>query len=208
MVSGYGWCGKGVAMRAKGLGAHVVVTEVDPLRALEALMDGFEVMEMAQAAKTGDIFVTVTGDIHVLRKEHFERMKDGAIVCNSGHFNVEVDIAALEAMKTSKRRLRPFLDEYALNRRKEDFPFGRGPAHQPCRRRGPSFGGHGYELRQPVPRGRICVEKGKTLEKKVYGVPVEIDKQVAMLKLKTRGVSIDKLTREQSKYLSSWEMGT
>ncbi len=126
MVAGYGWCGKGVAMRAKGLGAHVIVTEIDPLRALEALMDGFEVMEMAQAAKTGDMFVTVTGDIHVLRKEHFERMKDGAIVCNSGHFNVEVDIAALEAMKTGKRRLRPFLDEYTLAGGKKLYLLGEG----------------------------------------------------------------------------------
>lgn len=126
VVAGYGWCGKGVAMRAKGLGAHVIVTEIDPLRALEALMDGFEVMEMREAAKTGDIFVTVTGDIHVLRKEHFERMKDGAIVCNSGHFNVEIDIDAMEAMKTGKRRLRPFLDEYTMKGGKRIILLGEG----------------------------------------------------------------------------------
>ncbi len=208
VVSGYGWCGKGVSMRAKGLGAHVVVTEVDPLRALEALMDGFEVMEMAQAAKTGDIFVTVTGDIHVLRKEHFERMKDGAIVCNSGHFNVEVDITALEAMKTSKRRLRPFLDEYTLAGGKKIFLLAEGRLINLA-----AAEGHPSEVMDMSFANQSLVaeymwQKSKTLERKVYGVPVEIDKRVAMLKLKTRGVSIDRLTREQSRYLSSWEMGT
>ena len=171
-------------------------------------MDGFEVMEMREAAKVGDIFVTVTGDIHVLRKEHFERMKDGAIVCNSGHFNVEVDITTLEAMKTGKRRLRPFLDEYTMAGRQEDLPPRRRKAHQPCSGGRPPFGSDGHELRQPVIVRRIRVEKGRSLEKRVYGVPGEIDRQVAMLKLQTRGVSIDKLTREQKKYLSSWEMGT
>jgi adenosylhomocysteinase len=208
VVSGYGWCGKGVSMRAKGLGAHVVVTEVDPLRALEALMDGFEVMEMAQAAKTGDIFVTVTGDIHVLRKEHFERMKDGAIVCNSGHFNVEVDITALEAMKTSKRRLRPFLDEYTLAGGNKIFLLAEGRLINLA-----AAEGHPSEVMDMSFANQSLVaeymwQKSKTLERKVYGVPVEIDKRVAMLKLKTRGVSIDRLTREQSRYLSSWEMGT
>ena len=208
VVSGYGWCGKGLAMRAKGMGARVVVTEVDPLRALEALMDGFEVMDMAQAAKTGDIFVTVTGDIHVLRKEHFERMKDGAIVCNSGHFNVEVDITALEAMKTSKRRLRPFLDEYTLAGGKKIFLLAEGRLINLA-----AAEGHPSEVMDMSFANQSLVaeymwQKSKTLERKVYGVPVEIDKRVAMLKLKTRGVSIDKLTREQSRYLSSWEMGT
>ncbi len=209
VVSGYGWCGKGVAMRAKGLGAHVVVTEVDPLRALEALMDGFEVMEMAQAAKTGDVFVTVTGDIHVLRREHFERMKDGAIVCNSGHFNVEIDITALEAMKTGKRRLRPFLDEYTLAPNgKKIFLLGEGRLINLA-----AAEGHPSEVMDMSFANQSLVaeyiwKKGKDLEQKVYGVPIEIDKKVALLKLKTRGVSIDKLTREQSKYLTSWEMGT
>ena len=208
VVSGYGWCGKGVAMRAKGHGAHVIVTEVDPLRALEALMDGFEVMEMAQAARTGDIFVTVTGDIHVLRKEHFERMKDGAIVCNSGHFNVEVDIATLETMKTGKRRLRPFLDEYTLAGGKKIYLLGEGRLINLA-----AAEGHPSEVMDMSFANQSLVaeyvwKKGGSLEKKVYGVPVEIDKQVALLKLKTRGVTIDKLTREQQKYLSSWEMGT
>ena len=208
VVSGYGWCGKGVAMRAKGHGAHVIVTEVDPLRALEALMDGFEVMEMAQAARTGDIFVTVTGDIHVLRKEHFERMKDGAIVCNSGHFNVEVDIATLETMKTGKRRLRPFLDEYTLAGGKKIFLLGEGRLINLA-----AAEGHPSEVMDMSFANQSLVaeyvwKKGGSLEKKVYGVPVEIDKQVALLKLKTKGVTIDKLTREQRKYLSSWEMGT
>jgi adenosylhomocysteinase len=208
VVSGYGWCGKGVAMRAKGHGAHVIVTEVDPLRALEALMDGFEVMEMTQAARTGDIFVTVTGDIHVLRKEHFERMKDGAIVCNSGHFNVEVDIATLETMKTGKRRLRPFLDEYTLAGGKKIYLLGEGRLINLA-----AAEGHPSEVMDMSFANQSLVaeyvwKKGRSLEKKVYGVPVEIDKQVALLKLKTRGVTIDKLTREQQKYLSSWEMGT
>lgn len=208
VVAGYGWCGKGVAMRAKGLGAHVIVAEVDPLRALEALMDGFEVMEMAQAAKTGDIFVTVTGDIHVLREEHFERMKDGAIMCNSGHFNVEIDIPALEAMKTEKRRLRPFLDEYTLKDGKKIYLLGEGRLVNLA-----AAEGHPSEVMDmSFANQALCAEyvwkKGKRLEKKVYGVPSEIDKQVAFLKLQTRGVKIDRLTREQSKYLSSWEMGT
>ena len=171
-------------------------------------MDGFEVMEMGQAARTGDIFITVTGDIRVLRKEHFERMKDGAIVCNSGHFNVEVDIAALEAMKTSKRRLRPFLDEYALKGGKKIYLLGEGRLVNLA-----AAEGHPSEVMDMSFANQSLVaeymwKKGKDLEKKVYGVPAEIDKQVALLKLATRGVMIDKLTREQKKYLSSWEMGT
>ncbi|OPY69870.1 MAG: Adenosylhomocysteinase [Syntrophorhabdaceae bacterium PtaU1.Bin034] len=208
VVAGYGWCGKGVAMRAKGLGAHVIVAEINPLRALEALMDGFEVMEMSQAARTGDIFVTVTGDIHVLRKEHFMRMKDGAIVCNSGHFNVEIDIDALEAMKTEKRRLRTFLDEYTLEDGKRIYLLGDGRLVNLA-----AAEGHPSEVMDmSFANQALCAEyvwkKGKNLATKVYGVPEEIDKQVALLKLQTRGVTIDKLTKEQKKYLSSWEMGT
>jgi adenosylhomocysteinase len=208
VVAGYGWCGKGVAMRAKGLGAHVIVAEVDPLRALEAVMDGFEVMEMSQAAKTGDIFVTVTGDIHVLRKEHFEKMKDGAIVCNSGHFNVEIDIDSLEAMKTSKRELRPFLEEYSLSNGKRLYLLGEGRLVNLA-----AAEGHPSEVMDmSFANQALCAEhvwkKGGSFEKRVYSVPTEIDKQVAFLKLQTRGVAIDKLTKEQRKYLSSWEMGT
>jgi adenosylhomocysteinase len=165
-------------------------------------------MEMTQAARTGDIFVTVTGDIHVLRKEHFERMKDGAIVCNSGHFNVEVDIATLETMKTGKRRLRPFLDEYTLAGGKKIYLLGEGRLINLA-----AAEGHPSEVMDMSFANQSLVaeyvwKKGGSLEKKVYGVPVEIDKQVALLKLKTKGVTIDKLTREQQKYLSSWEMGT
>lgn len=208
VVAGYGWCGKGVAMRAKGLGAHVIVCEVDPLRALEALMDGFQVMEMREAAKVGDIFVTVTGDIHILRKEHFERMKDGAIVCNSGHFNVEIDIDAMEAMKTGKRRLRPFLDEYTVKGGKRIFLLGEGRLINLA-----AAEGHPSEVMDMSFANQSLVaeyiwKNAKKLEKKVYGVPSDIDKQVALLKLETKGVAIDKLTREQKKYLSSWEMGT
>jgi adenosylhomocysteinase len=208
VIAGYGWCGKGVAMRAKGLGAHVIVTEVDPLRALEALMDGFEVMEMAQAARVGDAFITVTGDIHVLRREHFERMKDGAIMANSGHFNVEIDIETLEAMKTGKRRLRPFLDQYDLPGGKRLFLLGEGRLINLA-----AAEGHPSEVMDmSFANQALCAEyvwkKGKSLDRMVYGVPEEIDKQVALLKLQTKGVAIDKLTREQKKYLGSWEMGT
>ena len=207
VVSGYGWCGKGVTKRAAGLGAHVIVTEVDPLKALEANMDGYEVMDMAQAAKIGDIFVTVTGDIHVLRKEHFLRMKDGAVMANSGHFNVEIDIDALEAMKTGKRRIRGLIDEYSLPDKKI-YLLGEGRlVNLACAE------GHPPEVMDmSFANQALCAEyvwkKGKNLEKRVYSVPQEIDKQVALLKLQTQGIKIDTLTAEQRKYLASWEMGT
>ncbi|HVN23846.1 MAG TPA: adenosylhomocysteinase [Syntrophorhabdales bacterium] len=207
VVSGYGWCGKGVAKRAAGLGAHVIVTEIDPLKALEAHMDGYQVMDMASAARIGDIFVTVTGDIHVLRKEHFEKMKDGAVVANSGHFNVEIDIDALEGMKTGKKRLRGFIDEYSLPTKKI-YLLGEGRlVNLACAE------GHPSEVMDmSFANQALCAEyvwkKGKTLQKRVYSVPPEIDKQVALLKLQTEGIAIDKLTGEQRKYLASWEMGT
>jgi adenosylhomocysteinase len=208
VVSGYGWCGKGIAMRAKGLGAHVIVTEVDPLRALEAHMDGFEVMDMGKACRIGDLFVTSTGDIHVLRKEHFAKMKDGAIMCNSGHFNVEIDIDSLEAMKKGKRKLRDFIEEYILEDGKKLYILGEGRLVNLA-----AAEGHPSEVMDmSFANQALCAEyvwkKGKTLEKKVYSVPPEIDKQVALLKLETAGIKIDKLTAEQRKYLASWEMGT
>jgi adenosylhomocysteinase len=208
VVAGYGWCGKGIAMRAKGLGAHVVVTEVDPLRALEAHMDGFEVMDMGRACRIGDLFVTSTGDIHVLRKEHFERMKDGAIMCNSGHFNVEIDIETLETIKKGKRKLRDFIEEYTLEDGKRLYILGEGRLVNLA-----AAEGHPSEVMDmSFANQALCAEyvwkKGKTLEDKVYSVPQEIDKQVALLKLQTAGIKIDKLTAEQKKYLASWEMGT
>jgi adenosylhomocysteinase len=208
VLSGYGWCGKGVAMRAKGLGAHVIVTEIDPLRALEAHMDGFEVMDMAHAAPIGDIFITTTGDIHVLREEHFKTMKDGAIIGNSGHFNVEIDIDAIEAMKKKKRRIREFIDEYTLPKGKKIFLLGEGRlVNLACAEGHPSD-----VMDMSFANQALCSEymwkKGKKLEKKVYSVPQEIDKTVAMLKLQSAGITIDELTEEQKIYLASWEMGT
>jgi adenosylhomocysteinase len=208
VLSGYGWCGKGVAMRAKGLGAHVIVTEVDPLRALEAHMDGFEVMDMAHAAPIGDIFITTTGDIHVLRAEHFKKMKDGAIIGNSGHFNVEIDIGALESMKKKKKRIREFIDEYTLLNGKKIFLLGEGRlVNLACAEGHPSD-----VMDMSFANQALCSEymwkNGKKLKKKVYSVPAEIDKNVAYLKLQSAGITIDELTEEQKRYLASWEMGT
>ncbi len=208
VLAGYGWCGKGVAMRAKGLGAHVIVTEVNPLRALEALMDGFGVMKMEEAAPIGDIFITTTGDIHVLRKEHFELMKDGAIIGNSGHFNVEIDIEALEAMKIKKRRVRGMMDEYTLTDGRRIYLLGEGRlVNLACAE------GHPSEVMDmSFANQALCAEhmwkNGKNLMKKVYSVPEEIDRDVARLKLTSAGVEIDVLTEEQRIYLASWEMGT
>ena len=208
VLAGYGWCGKGVTMRAKGLGAHIIVTEVDPLRALEAHMDGYEVMEMSKAASMGDIFVTTTGNINVIRKEHFKKMKDGAIVCNSGHFNVEIEIEALEKMKQSKRRVRGLIDEYTMKDGKKIFLLGEGRlVNLACAEGHPSD-----VMDMSFANQALCSEymwkNSKKLEKKVYSVPKEIDEQVAMLKLASAGITIDKLIPEQVKYLASWEMGT
>ena len=208
VIAGYGWCGRGIAMRAKGLSANVIVTEVDPLRALEARMDGFEVMDMKSAAKIGDIFISATGDIHVLRGEHFKLMKDGAIVGNSGHFNVEIDIDALEAMKTKKRKIRGQMDEYTIAGGKKIYLLGEGRlVNLACAE------GHPSEVMDmSFANQALCSEymwkNGKKLEKRVYSVPDEIDKNVALLKLQAFGIKIDKLTPEQKKYLGSWEMGT
>jgi len=208
VLGGYGWCGKGVAMRADGLGAHVIVTEVNPLRALEALMDGFSVMKMEEAAPIGDIFITTTGDIHVLRKEHFELMKDGAIIGNSGHFNVEIDIDALETMKLKKRRVRGMMEEYTLADGRRIYLLGEGRlVNLACAE------GHPSEVMDmSFANQALCAEhmwkNGRNLAKKVYSVPEEIDREVARLKLASAGVEIDELTEEQRIYLASWEMGT
>ena len=208
VIAGYGWCGRGIAMRAKGLSANVIVTEVDPLRALEAHMDGFEVMDMRSAARIGDIFITTTGDIHVLRGEHFKLMKDGAIVGNSGHFNVEIDIEALETMKKKKRKIRGQMDEYTMADGRKIFLLGEGRlVNLACAE------GHPSEVMDmSFANQALCSEymwkNGKKLQKKVYSVPKEIDENVALLKLQAFGIKIDKLTAEQKKYLGSWEMGT
>lgn len=208
VVAGYGWCGKGIAMRAKGLSANVIVTEVDPLRALEARMDGFEVMDMKSAAKIGDIFISATGDIHVLRGEHFKLMKDGAIVGNSGHFNVEIDINALETMKKKKRKIRGQMDEYTMKDGKKIYLLGEGRlVNLACAE------GHPSEVMDmSFANQALCSEymwkNGKKLQKMVYSVPKDIDENVSFLKLQCLGIKIDKLTAEQKKYLASWEMGT
>lgn len=208
VVSGYGWCGRGVAMRAAGMGAKVVITEVDPLRALEAVMDGYQVMPMAEAARIGDFFCTLTGDIHVIRREHFEVMKDGAIVANSGHFNVELDLEALSAMAVAKRPVRDFVDEYRLPDGRCLYVLGEGRLVNLAAAEGhPSS-----VMDMSFANQALCVEHlakhAQTLENKVYGVPEAIDREIARLKLESMGVTIDQLTNEQEKYLHSWEMGT
>ena len=208
VVCGYGWCGRGVAMRAKGLGARVIVTEVDPLKALEAVMDGFDVMPLAEASEIGDFFCTVTGDIHVIRKEHFLRMKDGAIVANSGHFNVELDLEGLETVTKKRRTIRDYVEEYLLENERRIYVLGEGRLVNLAAAEGHPSSVMDMSFANQALAAEYMVGKGKALEKKVYGVPEEIDKEIARLKLESMGIRIDSLTEEQEKYLSSWEMGT
>lgn len=207
VVSGYGWCGKGIAMRAQGMGANVIVTEVSPLRALEAAMNGFRVMTMAEAATIGDIFVTATGDTSVIRKEHMQKMKDGIILANSGHFNVEINPKDLEELATLKRNIRPNLDEYTLNGGKKLYLLAEGRLVNLS-----AAEGHPAEVMDmSFANQALCVEHlAKTDKKppKVYSVPREIDETVAKLKLDAMKVEVDELTNEQKKYLATWEMGT
>jgi len=207
VVCGYGWCGRGLAMRARGMGAKVIVTEVNPLRALEAVMDGFQVMPLIEAAEKGDIFVTTTGNIHVIRKEHILKMKDGAIIGNSGHFNVEISIPDLEEISTSKRTVRPNLEEYVLKDGRRIYLLAEGRLVNLA-----SAEGHPSEVMDmSFSNQALCVEyiaKNPSLKPQVYPVPREIDELVARLKLKGLGVKIDRMTEEQKKYLSSWEAGT
>ncbi|MFC1964542.1 adenosylhomocysteinase [Chloroflexota bacterium] len=208
VICGYGWCGHGLAMRAKGLGAHVIVTEVKPVRALEAVMDGFLVMPIAEAARIGDIFVTVTGDKNVIDKQHFQVMKDGAIVANSGHFNVEINIPALESMAVSKRTIRGFVEEYRMSDGRSVFLLGEGRLINLAAAEGHPASVMDMSFANQV----LCLEylaknRGR-LEPKVYPVPEEIDKQVARFKLEAMGIEIDTLTPEQAAYLASWEEGT
>jgi len=208
VVAGYGWCGRGLSMRARGMGARVIVTEVDPLPALEALMDGFEVATMAEAAKVGDIFCTVTGDIHVLRGEHFARMKDGAIVANSGHFNVEIDIPALAKMSKSVRTVRPFVQEYTLRDGRKLHVLGEGRLINLAAAEGhPAIVMDMSFANQALSVEYMLANHGD-LANDVHDVPDAIDREIARLKLRASGVRIDRLTPEQRKYLSSWEMGT
>ena len=209
VVAGYGWCGKGLAMRARGMGCQVIVTEIDPLRALEATMDGFHVMPMADAAKVGDFFCTVTGDKDVIRGEHFAAMKDGAIVCNSGHFNVEIDIPELEKMATGgKREVRDFVEEYVLGDGRKVFILGEGRLINLASAEGHPASVMDMSFANQALSAEYMATHAKTLEKSVYGVPEEIDQEIARLKLLSLGVHIDTLTEEQVRYLSSWQEGT
>jgi adenosylhomocysteinase len=207
VVCGYGWCGRGIAMRAQGMGANVIITEVNPLRALEAAMNGFRVMTLTEAIAIGDIFVTATGDVNVIRKEHLQKMKDGAILANSGHFNVEIDLKDLEKLATEKRNLRPNLDEYKLKDRKKLYLLGEGRLVNLA-----SAEGHPAEVMDmSFSNQALCVEhiaKSEKMLPKVYPVPKAIDENIAKLKLKAMKIEIDELTAEQKKYLATWEMGT
>jgi adenosylhomocysteinase len=207
VVSGYGMCGKGVASRAKGMGAHVIVTEVEPMRALEAVMDGFQVMPMPKAAEVGDVFVTVTGNTSVIRKEHFTRMKDGAILCNSGHFNVELDLDTLAAMASGRRMVRPFVEEFTVSGR-HIYVLGEGRLINLASAEGHPASVMDMSFANQALAAEFMVKKGRTLERKVYGVPRDIDLEIARLKLASMGVHIDELTPQQEAYLASWRHGT
>jgi adenosylhomocysteinase len=208
VIAGYGWCGRGVALRAKGHGADVVVLEVDPLRALEAIMDGYRVMPIAQAAPIGDIFITATGDIHVLRKEHFEVMKDGAIVANTGHFNVEIDIPALAGLSTASRQVREFVCEYTMADGRNVYLLGEGRLINLAAAEGHPSSVMDMSFANQALASEFMVMNAKELEKKVYDVPEAIDKEIARLKVASLGTDIDVLTPEQVEYLNSWHMGT
>jgi len=208
VVAGYGWCGRGLAMRARGMGSNVIVTEVDPLPALEAVMDGFRVMPMAEAAKIGDIFVTVTGDLNVIDRQHLEVMKDGAIIANSGHFNVEINIPAMEEMAVSKRLVRPFVEQYEFKNGRLVFLLGEGRLINLAAAEGHPASVMDMSFANQALSAEYMIKNGASLEKKVYGVPDEIDREIARLKLQSMGVQVDTLSAEQVKYLNSWEEGT
>jgi adenosylhomocysteinase len=208
VVAGYGWCGRGIARRAAGAGAHVIVTEIDPLKALEAVMDGYRVMPMEQAAPIGDVFITVTGNLHVLREEHFRAMKEGAIICNSGHFNVEIDLNALDRIASERREIREFVEEFRLDGGRRVFVLGEGrlinlaaAEGHPASVMDMSFANQALALEH-------LVRNARDLTVAIHRIPKEIDAEIARLKLAAMGVSIDTLTEEQVKYLTSWEMGT
>ncbi len=208
VVAGYGWCGRGLASRARGQGAEVLVTEINPTRALEAAMEGFRIMPMEEAAKLGDVFCTVTGNKNVIRKEHFEVMKDGAIVSNSGHFNVEIDIPALEKLSSSKRTTRNFVEEYSLRNGRKINLLGEGRLINLAAAEGHPPSVMDMSFADQALSVEYLVKSYKQLEKKVYEVPAELDQRVAKLKLESMGIKIDQLTPEQEKYLASWSEGT
>jgi adenosylhomocysteinase len=208
VIAGYGWCGRGVAMRAKGLGADVIVTEINPTRALEAIMDGFRVMPMHDAAKLGEIFITVTGNKSVLAHDHFEKMNDGAVICNSGHFNVEIDIPALEKLSSGKKEARPFVDEYTMKDGRKIYLLGEGRLINLAAAEGHPAVVMDMSFANQALASEYMVKNAKNLKPQVYAVPEHIDQEIAKLKLASMNVSVDKLTAEQEHYLASWSEGT
>jgi len=208
VIAGYGWCGRGLASRARGMGGDVIVTEIDPTKAIEAVMDGYRVMSMHEAAKIGDIFVTVTGNKNVIGREHFEAMKNGAVVANSGHFNVEIDIPALEKMSSSKRQTRDFVDEYAMKDGRKIYLLGEGRLINLAAAEGHPASVMDMSFANQALCCEYLVKNHKSLERKVYPVPEDLDKKVARLKLESMGIKIDRLTPEQEEYLASWNEGT
>jgi adenosylhomocysteinase len=208
VVGGYGWVGRGVAMRARGMGAHVIVCEVDPLRALEALMEGYEVMPMTEAAAIGDIFCTATGDKHVIARSHLELMKDGAILCNTGHFNVEIDIPALRSLAVETKEARQFVEEFTLSDGRRLFLLADGRLVNISAAEGHPALVMDMSFANQALSTEWALQHAASLERKVYPVPQEIDEEIARLKLATMGVTIDELTEEQAKYLASWDEGT
>src|SRR2546421_8818047 len=208
VVAGYGWTGRGVAMRAKGLGSHVIVTEVDPMRALEAVMDGFEVLPMARAAEIGDIFCTATGDKNVICREHMERMKDGAILCNTGHFNVEIEIPALRALAVETRQAREFVEEYTLEDGRRLYLIADGRLVNLSAAEGHPAQVMDMSFANQALSAEYAIANAGSLDRKVYPVPQAIDEEIARLKLETMGITIDALTEEQAHYLASWDEGT
>jgi adenosylhomocysteinase len=208
VVSGYGWCGRGLAQRARGMGANVIVTEIDPLTALEAVMDGYRVMPMGEAAGIGDIFVTVTGNTSILRREHFERFKDGAIVANSGHFNVEIDIPALADLATSRRIVREFVEEFRMGDGRRIYLLGDGRLINLASAEGHPASVMDMSFANQALCSEYMAKNARSLERKVYPVPTEIDREIARLKLASMGVVVDELTPEQRQYLASWQEGT
>ena len=208
VVAGYGWCGKGVALRAKGMGAHTIVTEVDPIRALEAAMDGHQVMSMIEAAKIGDIFITLTGNLHAIHKPHLEVMKDGAIIANSGHFDVEINVQALEEMADGKQNIRGFVDEYLLDDGRKLYLLGEGRLINLVAAEGHPSAVMDMSFANQALSVEHLVLHAKDLDNRVHSVPEEIDREIGRLKLQSMKIEIDSLTEEQEEYLSSWDIGT
>jgi adenosylhomocysteinase len=208
VVAGYGWCGRGVAMRARGLGANVIVTEIDPTKAIEAIMDGYRVMTMHDAAPLGDVFVTVTGNKNVIARDHFERLKSGAILCNSGHFNVEIDLETLGSMASSRKETRAFVEEFSMRDGRKVYVLGEGRLINLAAAEGHPASVMDMSFANQALSAEYMVKNHASLEKKVYSVPEELDKQVAKMKLESMGVSIDRLSLEQEEYLSGWSEGT